>query len=460
MQPWYRDRRLLWILFLGTILRVLPLALWPQDQCVRDECTYIKLSEKIMNGEGIMPSAGWLWAPGYPYILGIHKTLTGFASTVKGIQLVFALASAVLVYELARRTFESRERSGHIAAGLYMASLHMVFFAGRVFSEVIYGTLLLGGLLLLEKAREEADQRRELRPGIGWAAMVGLLMGCCVLFRGVATYMLPIVMFALLWGRFRMRRAWMQVLAVGFAAALTVAPYSIYATLKFDAFVVSDRTLGQMMYLGNNRFDPISFDYGNGLLSRRAFDRERLRGRLPCDSKRNAMGRDECQTEEGFQWIKDNPGEFLRRMPLRVAQMLTPHSLMTRHLRWGRWQGLPWWVDELLVVGGALGSVFVMWVGSAGLVIKGRGSRGVVMAGILLYHVAAISALAGLSRYRVPLEPLLMVYAAGLMAERQQILAQLRAERWRVAMLVLVLGGLIPLVLWFLPAGWPEWRHW
>ena len=45
-----------------------------------------------------------------------------------------------------------------------------------------------------------------------------------------------------------------------------MAPYSIYISKKMDAMVISDRTLGQMMWLGNNTFDPITFDYGNGQL--------------------------------------------------------------------------------------------------------------------------------------------------------------------------------------------------
>jgi len=126
------------------------------------------------------------------------------------------------------------------------------------------------------------------------------------------------------------------------------------------------------------------------------------------------MKRDSCETKAGFEWIKDNPEEFVRRMPLRVAQMLNPHSLMTRHLRWGDWRGLPQAVDEILILWQALWSMGVMLLGTVALLARGRGGYGVVTGGILLYHMAAISALAGLTRYRVPLEPLLMIYGAGL----------------------------------------------
>ena len=100
-------------------------------------------------------------------------------------------------------------------------------------------------------------------------AWTGILLGGCVLFRGVATYMLPIFMGALLWGRLRQRAAWKQAAILCVATMLTVAPYSFYASSKFGTFMVSDRTLGQMMWLGNNDFKPVTFDWGNGQLSGR-----------------------------------------------------------------------------------------------------------------------------------------------------------------------------------------------
>ena len=148
------------------------------------------------------------------------------------------------------------------------------------------------------------------------------------------------------------------------------------------------------------------------------------------------------------------------RMPLRVAQMLNPNSLMTRHLRWGSWRGLPQGADELLILAQACVSGFVLIGGAFALVARGRGGHGLVTGLILLYHCAAIAALAGLTRYRVPLEPLLMVYGAGLLSRPRQVWEAFVSEKWRIALGVMVMAWVIPLVLWFLPAGWPWWRSW
>ena len=478
---WYRDQNLWAAVAVGFVLRVLPMALWPFDSCVRDECTYAKLAGRFASGQGMTTSIGWLWAPGYPAYLGAHRAVFGWASAGKGLQIVAAAGATVLVYLLARRTFARRgdaipdvaagRRAGLIAAWLYATSAHMAFFAGRLWSEVLYGAILLGGLLLFAEARDALSARFSRFAGddglarkraVQFATLVGVTVGVCVLFRGVAQYMLPIFIAGFLWGRLRQGTAWMQSLVLVAATVLVAAPYSIHATQKFDTFVLSDKTMGRMMWLGNNDFQPITFDYGNGQLSRTAYARTGLAGRGPCAPKADAMALDACSTEQSVEWIKDNPEEFVRRMPVRVAQMLNPHSLLTRHLRWGKFKGMPQWMDELIVLWQAAGSVGVMLLGMMGLVSRGKGAQGSVIFGILLYHVAAISLLAGLSRYRVPLEPLLMIYAGGLLAHPKATWAEVRSSPgwWRLWATGLVTAILIPLILWYLPAGWPTWRTW
>lgn len=464
---WYRDRQLWVALTLGTLLRVVPALIWLDDGCVRDECTYIKLSERFAGGEGMTTSAGWLWAPGYPVLLGIARIITGYASTIKGVQVFAAAVNAVLVYLLAARAFAGREgknllRPRRIAMWLYVTSPHIAFFATRLWSETLYSTVLLSALLLLLVARDRVANAAQASRALGMAALVGGMIGVCVLFRGVATYMLPIFMVGMVWQHFRQPKAWAQAALVAMAAACVVAPYSIHASQKFGGRIISDRTMGQMMWLGNNDFEPITFDYGNGKLSKRAFNRTRKQGRAPCGDKGAAIERDTCQTQAGIDWIKSNPDEFVRRMPMRVAQLMNPHSLLTRHLRWGRWPGMHQAADEIIVLVGCVHSLAVMLLGAFGLATRGRGSQALVIGGILVYHCAAIALLAGLSRYRVPLEALLIIYTAGVLSAPGLALQEMWASRmrWRLALMVLVMAIVTPLCLYYLPAGWPWWRTW
>lgn len=461
----HEGRRTLWLaLGLCLALRVIPLLLWPAEPCVRDECTYLKISESLARGDGMIDTAGWLWAPGYPFLVSLHERLVGWGSVIKLTQVFVALANTALLWRLARCALRDgtepgeahARRAADIAALLYATSPSLAFYAISVWSETIYTTLLLGALLALLAARDhvEAGPRRAL----GVAAGAGALLGACVLFRGVATYMLPFFAAGLLWGRARRPRALAQLAALALAAGVVVAPYSLTASREYDAPIVSDRTLGQMMWLGNNGFDPVSFDYGNGVLSPRALDRHTDAGRPHCASERDLVARDDCERAAGFAWIRMYPLEFARRIPVRVAQLLTPHSLLTRHLRWGNWQGMPQPLKEAVILGGALSSLTAVLLGALGLVAWGRGAASATISGLLLYHVAAIAALAGLSRYRAPLEPLLMVFAGAVLADLAGTRARLTGGRRWLA--IVGMCALVPLCLWYLPAGWTWWRSW
>jgi len=447
-----KDKSVCVAMIIGFLIRIIPLLIWLSWPCIRDECTYLRLSERLINGEGMTASNGWIWAPGYPFLVSIHEMVTGYGAGIKTTQSFVSVGIIYLMFRLGSRFFD--QRVGRCAAWMYALSPTQIFFAQSLWSECIYGGLLLLAVFFFDKAYEEKEQQ------FLNAMKVGLLVGACVLFRGVATYMIPIFLFALLWRRWRQTYVHKQVMIIVITTMCVVAPYSLYASNKFGAAMISDRTLGQMMWLGNNNFAPVTFDWGNGQLSGREFTRHTNVGRKPCAPKKKPVERDKCQTQAGIDWIKDNPMEFVQRMPLRVAQLLNPHSFITRHVRWGNWLGLPRLVDEMIVVINVFWSLVVLWFGSAGLVIYGRRSRAVLISGILLYHVAAIALLAGLSRYRVPLEPLLMLYAAQLIVHRGRIWQTVRAEKYRMVILGMVGLSVVPLTLWFLPVGWVWWDKW
>lgn len=445
------------------------MVIWAAKKCTHDECTYERMADALRGGEGIVSTMGWLWAPAYPVLMAIMHGLTGYYGMIQLIQLAAALFLQLGVALLAREVHadgpEEGIRAARWASWLYAFNPTFIFYTCSDWSEALYGLVLVIAVLLLGRARGDLTVplwgKLENRP---W--MAGVLVGICVLFRGVATYILPIFLLGFLWGRWRERSAQRAALICGLAAIMTVAPYSLYASVKFGGLVISDRTLGQMMWLGNNTFEPATFDWGIGVLGKGSYQRLEKSGRPPCPQK-NAVNKDACEIKNGLAWIRNNPRAFLERIPLRVSQLLNPHSFLTRHLRWGKWYGLPNWVDELLIllipiftainlVGGTLG-----WFSRVGRPDSSRQSWYPIVAGlIVLYHVAAIAVLAGLSRYRVPLEPLWLVLAAGVFAEPKKMLDQIAASSWRLFSCLLTCGLLILLMLRFLPSGWAWWGSW
>jgi hypothetical protein len=431
------------------VLRVVPMIAYMNKPCVRDECTYLELAGSIESGRGMVGSHGWLWAPAYPFLMALHSMATGYGGTIEITQLAVSLASMWILYDLTER--EYGKKAARIAVWLYAVNPTYIFYTTSLWSECIYSGLLLGAMLALRWAREGGWRR-------GWVP--GLLVGLMVLFRGVAQYILPIFAVALLAGRWRQPDARRAAVLCALTTVLTVVPYSAYATHKFGGFVLSDRTLGQMMWLGDNDFPPMTFDVGNGTLAKRAYNDAVDMGRPHCDFEKNPVVQDDCEVQNGKAWILANPGEFAARIPMRVAQLVNPHSFLTRHLRWGRWAGLPDWIDETLVLVIVELSFLTLVGGTIGLFALGRGWYALTTGLIVLYHVAAIAVLAGLSRYRMPLEPLWLVFASGLLAEPRAAFAALGAHSTRASVCIVVTLVLVSLMLWYLPSGWPGWRSW
>lgn len=447
------DPTLVGAVLLGLAVRWLPVWLYGFGPVVRDEAQYRNLARMIVEGQGLQAPHGWLWAPGYPYLIAAFQAVFPWPVTtsVPYAQGLLGALTCVTLYAIVRRAFP-REGLGAARLAALMYALHptFAFFAGRLWCEGVYGPLLLLTVWAALWARDG-----------GWGRMVvpGALLGLCVLFRGVATYMPPIFVLAALWPSDG--QAWGEALrargrgaaALLLATTLTVAPYSIQASVKHEGLILSDATVGNLMYLGNNDFEPLTFDWGNGVLGGVLRTRLERQGRPECPAE-DPIRWNRCETQRGLKWIQENPREFVARVPMRVAQLLTPHTFLTRALRWGKYNP-PFWVKEGLIAGVALSSILILVGGTVGAVARARGPYGVLAWGIVLYTVAASAGLYGLSRFRVPVEPLWIVFLASALAHPRLVVASLRAEPWRLALAVVLVPLVAALTLWYLPAAYP-----
>ena len=87
--------------------------------------------------------------------------------------------------------------------------------------------------------------------------------------------------------------------------------------------------------------------------------------------------------------------------------------------------------------------------GSLGAIARARGTYGVVAVGTVLYHIATVAGLYGMSRFRLPLEPLWMIYLALLIAQPRETLQLLRLSKLRIAGAILMMPTLFWLFMWY-----------
>jgi len=452
---WRRDRWLWGAIALGVVLRVIPLLLWDVGDCVRDECIFRSRAAAILDGEGLTTTdKGWLPAPGYPYLLALVKLVTTQFWPVKVGQALLGGACIALVHRIGDRL--GGRRVAITSAMLFALHPTLIFFSGTLWVEPIYVFLLLAASEGMLRAREEGSPRA--------AILSGAAIGLAILFRGVATYLPPIFALAAVWPergeRFAegLRSRWRHALAFGLAAVVTVAPWSIHASSRYGGFLVSDATAGHVLFLGNNEFAPVTFDYGNGVLTSGVYSQHLRQGRRTCDRDVPPVRSNACEVAATVDWIRANPGEFVRRVPMRLAQLFNPNSFLTRHVRWGYWEGLPFVVKEGIAVLVVLTSALVMVGGTAAAWARARGPYAVMAVGVVAYTCATIAVAYGMTRFRVPLEAMWLPYTALLLADPRGVLRALGESPARAAGLILTLPPLLALMAWYLPTGFP--RFW
>ena len=447
-----RDPWVLGALAVGLVLRALPMLLWgwAGDDCTRDECIFKIAARPILTGEGLgLAPAGWLPAPGFPYLLAACQAIFGSFEAVKWVHWALTIPTIFSLAAIADRL--SGVRAARWVAWLFALHPTFIFYVGTMWTEIVYTALLTASVHATLWAREGGPRR---------ALPLGVLLGACVLNRGIATWIAPILALGLLApDRVTDIAAWPAAVsgrarhlgAYVLALVLTVAPYSISASARWGGLVISDATLGHVIALGNDSYPPITFDYGIGQLTGRLFTHTLSGGRRDCNKSDGPVTYDRCEVKRATAWIAAHPDEFLRRVPTRLAQLLNPHSFLTRHVLWGYWPGLPWALKQLIVVAQVACTALTCGFGTFALVGRARGPIGLISAGVLAYYVVLIGALYGLTRFRLPVEPLLLLWVATWFASPAAAWDELRASPLRLGAATFgasLVAGLMSVYLW------------
>ena len=174
-------------------------------------------------GLDFQPTAGW--PPGFPWLVsllyrvfGVHLRL-GLALNV-----VLSTATVVLIYLVAERVFGRRE--ARVAAAIFAILPGPLYMTGLFLSETTFMFELVGFLALVVLVPE-----RPWKP-----PLLGVALGIAALTRGEGFLMLAIPL-AIWWGAYP-RRAWLQRSAVVVVLMLlTIAPWTIRNAVVLDAFV-------------------------------------------------------------------------------------------------------------------------------------------------------------------------------------------------------------------------------
>ena len=402
-----------------------------------DSHGYDDWAQRIAGGDWIGHEV-FYQAPLYPYLLGVIYAIAGrHLLLVRIIQVIIGSASCALLGLAAARLFSRR---AGIAAGLMLALYApAIFFDGLLQKSVLDVFFVCLALWLMSKAltaepAENAEKASSLRsprsPRLTWTWLwLGLAMGGLALTRENA---LVFIVVLLVWSLVgvdqrpttidqRLKRAAMFLAGL----ALVLVPVAARNSIVGGGFYVTTSQFGPNFYIGNNPAADGTYQslrYGRGAPEYERQDATEL--------AEHALGRrltpaevSSYWTDKALDFITSRPAAWLTLMGRKIAllwnatEMLDTES-QEAHAEWS----LP------LRLGGIIGhfGVLVPLALFGVIVTWPMRSRLWILYAMTLAYAASVVLFYVFARYRYPLVPLLILFAAAGVAALPELV---RASR-------------------------------
>lgn len=395
---------LLAVLTLAAAVRFLLLLLW-LPALTGDEVDYDRLAQSLIDGRGYVNARGEPTSfrpPLYPAFVAAGYALSGGAvQGVRFLQATLDVGTVALTYLIGRWLFG--RGPGLLAALLVSVNLGTVAATGRLLSETLFTFLLMATVAVTIQWLWTMREGR-VQTVVALSIGTGVLLGAGTLARGILLlYTVPFIVVAI-WTRWVGKPAsdWVPsapalgkatlgaILVVPLAFVLVLAPWTLRNYRVHGAFVPVTTQLGLMLYASYN-------------------PREGVFGLNPSDEVTAAAERlsepeaSAALVRATVDLIHASPGETLRLEALKVLYF---------------WAPLDW---EILPSYGAFNPTYAfiaIWsLVYVALRLPRETSSPTWPAWLpILYFFGTALLFIGSPRYRLPVEPLLTLFAAAGLA--------------------------------------------
>lgn len=384
------------------------------DALMGDARGYDEWARRLAAGDWI-GSEVFYQAPLYPYFLGIVFTIAGHSLVaLRIVQAVVGACSCAFLGLAGYRFFSPRVG---LVAGIGLALYApAIFFDALIQKSVLDLCFVTLGLWLTGRLVDDADDRRT------WVAL-GLAMGALSLTRENAlVFVAVIAAWALL--RTDLRAALSKRIrhAALFAAGLAVVllPVAARNYAVGGGFYLTTSQFGPNFFIGNNPQSDgtyMSLRFGRGAPEYERLDATEL--------AEHALGRTLTPAEVSSYWtdraltfITSNPGAWLSLQARKVALLVNATEMIDTesqesHAEWS-------WVLAILGWVGHFGLIAPIAVAGAILAWPQR-RRLAILYAMTLGYAASVVMFYVFARYRLPLVPLLLLFASS---------AALEVPRW------------------------------
>lgn len=404
---------------------------------IMDGLSYGTWSDEIADGNWLGDEI-FYQAPLYPYFLGVVKIALGRdLATIRLVQILLGSLSCGILFLAGRELFSRRVG---IVAGLLLALYPSAIFFDALIQKANLG--LVWTVLLLWLAA------RALRaPSPGRWALVGSTLGLLMLTREETLLLVPLfASWILLWPRSDDRRSrWRRVGGWACGLLLVLLPVGFRNLAVGGEFVLTTSQAGSNFYIGNSprasgTYVPLRPGRSDTFYERKdavdLAEAEAGRKLTPSEVSRFWFAK-------SFAYIRSEPAAWLRLVGTKIALLFNTYELpdaedlyyYERSSHVLKILGTVWNYGVLVPL--ACAGIALTWSRRRELAFV-YALLAVLCVGPVLFYVFA--------RYRYPLVPVFMVFAAAALTEGWVVL---RARRYGpLALAAAVALVIAPLVNW------------
>ena len=428
------------------------------DVLMGDSHGYDEWAQRIAGGEW-MGREVFYQAPLYPYLLGVIYAIAGrHLLLVRIIQAVVGSASCALLGLAAARLFS---RTTGIVAGLILAFYApAIFFDGLLQKSVLDVFFVCLALWLMSTTEslhaqraESADETpktplrslRSLRSITSWPWLcLGLAMGGLALTRENALVFI-VVIFVWIVERGLRAEGWVLIgrRAALFCAGLAIVLVPVAARNSYvgGGFYITTSQFGPNFYIGNN--PAADGTYQSLRFGRGAPEYERQDA---TDLAQRALGKKLSPAEISGYWtdkaldfITAKPGAWLTLTGRKIALLWNATEMLDTESQdtYAEWS----WLLRLLGVIGNFGILVPLAVFGVIVTWPSRARLWILYAMTLAY-AASVVLFYIFARYRYPLVPLLILFAAAGLAHAREF-SERPAKAWLPSLAAVALAVIV-----------------
>jgi tetratricopeptide (TPR) repeat protein len=378
-----------------------------------DGASYFRIADAVASGD-LLGGREVFWQPPlYPYVLALLLTIVGPSMTrIYAAQAVIGALSCLLVYLLGRRLFH--ERAAWCAGLIMVLYGPLIHFDAQPLIPVLHIALVLAGLLLIARGAGIPRPDRHATRSMGLA---GILWGLAAAATPNILLAVPVVA---VWALRRLRAATVAMLVLGVVAPIAVVAGRNLAVSGEPVLISSNG--GINFYIGNNP------DYERTIRIRPGGEFERLAQEPENLGIVGQGARSRYFAARAVRFIIDYPNQALRLYLRKALDLIAgreiprnqdqyeyrAYSSLLAILLWRHGIAFPFGVVAPLALAGMLVRSGPATPGPAG---SGRALllsyAGAYALSILLFFPT--------DRYRLPLVPVLALFAGNLLGSMREI---------------------------------------